>query len=641
MARFDKSGAYDSVFKPMIQEAFPGQNKVFKLRGKNGQSIFNWLETWPYESMDAPGGLDSLYGGWLQKDATQGYNSLNDPEVTFIWMQGEANTRNEKYVFYDHAFHTLVGQLKNDMGIDHINIVIGRITDIGVKLDTYLYVDEVRKIQSSMAEHSHYFEWVNTDDLNNVINNGELENRVHYNEGPDNNYTLLGERFARKAIQLINDNKPATFDQQYVAIQYPESTQVAAPGVLSTAFDKNGLPLSAVLVKGPSNAAQFTLNADGSFTYQPASGFTGYDSFTFTANNGQTDGYKSTVSIRVEPSISDLLVWYKFNENSGTNITDASGNAMDATLTGGSWSKGYMGGALDFGGPTITGSLTVPSAALTSVDQELTVTFWSYGDITRAIADFVITEAETSGGQTVTKITLPQNDDQVIFTAGGDSGNTTLYHANASDVYKWTHWAFTSNTSTGESKLYKNGTLVETQNGATHSMSGINTWTIGSSLSGANSYRGKIDDYRIYGRSLSAAEVAILATRPLTPYEAWSSTYGIEDEPRKDDLDQDQLSNELEYYFGLDPNTPDENLGIIPGVDAHAPSIQYSYRTDAEDTFFYNIETSSNLATWSPAQTTQIAPATANGDGTENIQLRSDINFDSQPNQFLRIVVDE
>src|SRR5205823_4564450 len=62
--------------------------------------------------------------------------------------------------------------------------------------------------------------------------------------------------------------------------------------------DANGDTLSAVLVSGPSHGS-LALNANGSFTYTPTAGYTGGDSFTYKANDGQLDSNVATVSLTV------------------------------------------------------------------------------------------------------------------------------------------------------------------------------------------------------------------------------------------------------------------------------------------------------------------------------------------------------
>lgn len=59
----------------------------------------------------------------------------------------------------------------------------------------------------------------------------------------------------------------------------------AAPGVLAGATSAPGATLTATLVSGPAHGA-LTLNSDGSFSYTPAAGFDGKDTFTITASDG-------------------------------------------------------------------------------------------------------------------------------------------------------------------------------------------------------------------------------------------------------------------------------------------------------------------------------------------------------------------
>src|SRR5262249_27212888 len=58
--------------------------------------------------------------------------------------------------------------------------------------------------------------------------------------------------------------------------------------------------LTAALVSGPSHGT-LTLNANGSFTYTPASNYNGPDSFTYKASDGSLTSNVATVSITVIP----------------------------------------------------------------------------------------------------------------------------------------------------------------------------------------------------------------------------------------------------------------------------------------------------------------------------------------------------
>ena len=72
---------------------------------------------------------------------------------------------------------------------------------------------------------------------------------------------------------------------------------VPAPGVLGN-DSTGGASLTAVLMSGPANGV-LTLNTDGSFSYTPTNGFLGADTFTYEANNGQTNSNIATVNLTV------------------------------------------------------------------------------------------------------------------------------------------------------------------------------------------------------------------------------------------------------------------------------------------------------------------------------------------------------
>ena len=87
---------------------------------------------------------------------------------------------------------------------------------------------------------------------------------------------------------------------------------IAAPGVLGNDTNPIGGTMTAAVVAGggPSHAASFTLNSDGSFTYTPTSHFFGSDSFQYTASNSDGASGPATVNIAVldfAPTSADKL----------------------------------------------------------------------------------------------------------------------------------------------------------------------------------------------------------------------------------------------------------------------------------------------------------------------------------------------
>jgi VCBS repeat-containing protein len=73
---------------------------------------------------------------------------------------------------------------------------------------------------------------------------------------------------------------------------------VAAPGVLANDTDADNDPLTAGMPTSPSHG-KLLLNENGSFTYTPAAGYTGTDTFTYMAHDGTGGMVVATVTITV------------------------------------------------------------------------------------------------------------------------------------------------------------------------------------------------------------------------------------------------------------------------------------------------------------------------------------------------------
>jgi Tol biopolymer transport system component len=95
-------------------------------------------------------------------------------------------------------------------------------------------------------------------------------------------------------------NQPPTANPDTYGTQKAKQLTVdAAHGVLANDTDVDSPVLTAELVGGPAHARSFALAADGSFDYRPVASFSGTDSFTYMANDGQADSAPATVTIDV------------------------------------------------------------------------------------------------------------------------------------------------------------------------------------------------------------------------------------------------------------------------------------------------------------------------------------------------------
>jgi uncharacterized repeat protein (TIGR01451 family) len=111
----------------------------------------------------------------------------------------------------------------------------------------------------------------------------------------------------------ICNTPPLCNDDFYVTTQNVALSVGGASGVLANDSDIDGNPISAILVTPPAaGQGTVTLNSSGGFTFTPASNFTGNATFTYKANDGQSDSSNTaTVTIRVNPPegpVADLAV---------------------------------------------------------------------------------------------------------------------------------------------------------------------------------------------------------------------------------------------------------------------------------------------------------------------------------------------
>ena len=118
-------------------------------------------------------------------------------------------------------------------------------------------------------------------------------------------------------VGAVND-PPVAADDGYTVAEGGTLNQ-AAPGVLANDPDIDGLALSAIVVTPPAHASSFTLNPDGSFTYQHNGSETpATDSFTYRANDTLTDSNIATVTITITPANDPPVVDLDANDSGGT-----------------------------------------------------------------------------------------------------------------------------------------------------------------------------------------------------------------------------------------------------------------------------------------------------------------------------------
>jgi DUF1680 family protein len=205
-----------------------------------------------------------------------------------------------------------------------------------------------------------------------------------------------------------------------------------------------------------------------------------------------------------------FAAWYKLDETSGTAVADASAAGNDATLSGGAaWTAGKLGGAVALDGANgyvalpegvITGAIAYSVAAWVKLD---TLATWS------RIFDF----GTGTGANMFLTPRSGANTLRYAITIGGAGGEQQI---NAAPLTPgaWTHVAVTYDGS-GVGILYVDGQEV----GRNTAMQVVPQWFgshvtrnyIGKSQYADPYLKGAVDDFRVYGRTLSPAEVSALA----------------------------------------------------------------------------------------------------------------------------------
>ncbi|MCA9061894.1 MAG: DUF2341 domain-containing protein [Planctomycetaceae bacterium] len=110
---------------------------------------------------------------------------------------------------------------------------------------------------------------------------------------------LTGTDFRRINVETGNDDAPIGVADSYTVDQGGTLNIGAASGVLRNDSDPELQPLAVTLVSGPSKAAAFNLNSDGSFTYQNnRNQGSGTDSFVYAVSDG-TSSVQVTVTLTI------------------------------------------------------------------------------------------------------------------------------------------------------------------------------------------------------------------------------------------------------------------------------------------------------------------------------------------------------
>lgn len=285
-------------------------------------------------------------------------------------------------------------------------------------------------------------------------------------------------------------------------------------------------------------------------------------------------------------------------ELSFTNDTEGVNNVLESgTQTGNSVYANGSDGYASFGDGS---RIEVP---LSSVDfgDEVTISFWSYGDENILPVNTSVFEAANHVGQRVLNVHLPWSNGSVYWDAGEGSGYDRINKASNAATFSgtWTHWAFTKNATTGTMKIYLNGSQWMSGTDKNRTLGEIRNLIIGRGLNG-NPYPGKMDEFRLWSKELSQQEIqdwmykSIDASHPqyadLELYLDFNDGYNL----------TNGVSSGVNAFWHGAPTVSDH--------EGHALFLNQNLTTDVPSVSLLQGSYSASLVTDTVSDTVQVAP---------------------------------
>ncbi|MFM7005638.1 MAG: LamG-like jellyroll fold domain-containing protein [Flavobacteriales bacterium] len=179
--------------------------------------------------------------------------------------------------------------------------------------------------------------------------------------------------------------------------------------------------------------------------------------------------------------------------------------AMDAMNAPMAVSYAARNGQLELSGA----NYTMSSFANEEIGAQFTIEFWAKGNGNNG-QNTTFMEALDTAGRRVFNIHMPWSNNNIYFDAGDETGYDRINQAaSATEIDgEWNHWAFVKDQTTGQMFIYKNGQLWLAGNNKTREMGYFQRLIIGASGNQALTWKGSLDELRIYKTALSAATIA-------------------------------------------------------------------------------------------------------------------------------------
>ncbi len=188
------------------------------------------------------------------------------------------------------------------------------------------------------------------------------------------------------------------------------------------------------------------------------------------------------------------------NSVAGSNVVlEGTASSTDLSLTA---NNGY------YQNLAANGHIDLPTNGLSSISNEVTVSFWAFGDANLLPANTSIIEGLGASNERDLNIHLPWSNGQIYWDCGGNPDYDRINKVATTSEYEgqWNHWSFVKNAATGVMQIYLNGVLWHSGTGKVKPID-IAHLVVGKSGTYTNNYKGSIDELRIWNKALTATDI--------------------------------------------------------------------------------------------------------------------------------------
>ncbi|HUT30519.1 MAG TPA: LamG domain-containing protein [Sedimentisphaerales bacterium] len=235
---------------------------------------------------------------------------------------------------------------------------------------------------------------------------------------------------------------------------------------------------------------------------------------------GDSNTWKGLVwRFTVRPKIEDpnLMLWYKLDETDGDQAADSSGYENHGNLEGDdNWDPedGRFGGSLIFEDDT---RIEAPVASTATITSQVTIAVWLKNSDRPLYDNWVFGIGSSSNTPYQIRAAVPLVDGYNIeWRAGNDTNDVIQWDMrriglDPGRLDGWHLWAFVKDEDAGNIRLYFDGERVDSNDTVDPTVSQqYSRFRIGGVSYHGNDLVAKMDDFRMYDRALSDAEVAAL-----------------------------------------------------------------------------------------------------------------------------------